>query len=157
MSSSKAVRLPKTEPGQAPRSVTVPRLSLEVGTLIEITKHQRATVVVGDATLNAGLLQSAQADIEALGLQLPCAVLVGRVAGSPSQRIVVAPALAGFSQPAAAPVDRLSLSASSELELRCGDSQITLTKDGKVVIKGVDVTTRASRTCRVKGSTVNIN
>jgi len=43
------------------------------------------------------------------------------------------------------------------LELRCGDSQITLTKDGKVVIKGVDVTTRASRTCRVKGSTVNIN
>ena len=149
--------MPKTEPGHPLRSATVPRLSLEVGTLLEITKDQRANVIVGDVTLTAGLLQSARADIEALGLQLPCAVLVGRIAGSPSHRIVVAPALAGFSQPAAVPADRLSLTASSELELRCGDSQITLTKDGKVVIKGVDVTTRASRTCRVKGSTVNIN
>jgi len=44
-----------------------------------------------------------------------------------------------------------------EVSLRCGDSSLTLRKDGKIVLKGNDVLSRASRTNRVKGAAVKIN
>jgi Domain of unknown function (DUF6484) len=44
-----------------------------------------------------------------------------------------------------------------EVSLRCGESSLTLRKDGKTVLKGREVLTRASQTNRIKGSTVQIN
>ena len=46
---------------------------------------------------------------------------------------------------------------SEEVTLRCGESSLTLRKDGKAVLKGSDVVSRASRSNRIKGSTVQIN
>jgi len=43
------------------------------------------------------------------------------------------------------------------LTLKCGDSAIDLRKDGKLLIRGQDVVSRASRTQRIKGGTVAIN
>ena len=44
-----------------------------------------------------------------------------------------------------------------EVTLRCGESSLTLRKDGKTVLKGNEVLSRASRTNRIKGATVKIN
>jgi len=52
---------------------------------------------------------------------------------------------------------RVVLDASDEIVLQCGRGSITLTADGRIVIKGVDVVSRALRTNKIKGGTVNIN
>ncbi len=49
------------------------------------------------------------------------------------------------------------LSVEGELEIRCGKASITLREDGKVLIEGVDVVSRASESQRIKGSSVRIN
>jgi len=50
-----------------------------------------------------------------------------------------------------------TITAEKQIELRCGDASITLTKDGKVVIKGARVVSRASRLNKIRGSSVQIN
>ena len=50
-----------------------------------------------------------------------------------------------------------SLSATEDLTLTCGKSSIQLRKDGSVIIKGVNVVSRASRSNRIKGPTINLN
>jgi hypothetical protein len=49
------------------------------------------------------------------------------------------------------------LEGAEEVSLRCGESSLTLRKDGKAVLKGREVLSRASRTNRIKGATVQIN
>jgi hypothetical protein len=53
--------------------------------------------------------------------------------------------------------ERLVLCATESVALRCGDASIELRKDGKLLIKGQDVLTRAKRTNRIKGGSVAIN
>ena|SRR5437867_2949254 len=50
-----------------------------------------------------------------------------------------------------------ALEASGELVLRCGRAVITLREDGKIVIQGLDVISRAARTNKIKGGSVQIN
>lgn len=51
----------------------------------------------------------------------------------------------------------IKFNAKERIELRCGKSSLTLNKDGKVVIKGVQVTSRAREVNKVKGAAVQIN
>jgi hypothetical protein len=51
----------------------------------------------------------------------------------------------------------LSIEAREELVLRCGEASITLKRDGKIVIEGSHVESRASATNRIKGAQVRIN
>jgi hypothetical protein len=44
-----------------------------------------------------------------------------------------------------------------EVSFRCGESSLTLRKDGKTVLKGRELLSRASRTNRIQGATVQIN
>ena len=53
--------------------------------------------------------------------------------------------------------DRVVLSAEREIVLRCGEASITLTRAGKVLIKGKYVLSRSSGYNRIKGSAVDIN
>jgi len=53
--------------------------------------------------------------------------------------------------------ERLVVSARAQLVLRCGKSSITLTKAGKVLIKGEYVETCSTGTNRIKGGSVQIN
>jgi len=53
--------------------------------------------------------------------------------------------------------ENLVLKADQQIVLSCGDSTITLRHDGKVLITGVDVVSRAARTQRIKGGSVQIN
>jgi len=52
---------------------------------------------------------------------------------------------------------RLTIHAREQLVLRCGQASITLTKAGKVLIKGEYVSTRSSGVNRIKGGSVQIN
>jgi hypothetical protein len=49
------------------------------------------------------------------------------------------------------------LQGQERIELRCGKSSVTMTKEGKIVIKGVEVISRASGVNKVKGAAVRIN
>jgi hypothetical protein len=53
--------------------------------------------------------------------------------------------------------ETLLLSAEREIVLRCGPSSITLTRDGKVVIRGANLLQTASGVNRICGATVEIN
>lgn len=53
--------------------------------------------------------------------------------------------------------ERLVFSAEREIVLRCGEASITLTRAGKVVIRGNYVLSRSSGYNKIKGATVDIN
>lgn len=53
--------------------------------------------------------------------------------------------------------DELLLESSTSVKLRCGRSSVILAPDGRIQIRGVEITTRASAVNRVKGAVVKIN
>jgi hypothetical protein len=55
------------------------------------------------------------------------------------------------------PSDDVRVSAVRSLTLRCGKASITLTREGRVVLNGSYVETRASGTNRIQGGSVRIN
>jgi hypothetical protein len=52
---------------------------------------------------------------------------------------------------------RITLVAEQEVSLRCGDASITLRADGRVVIKGMEIVSRARGVNKLKGASVLIN
>ncbi|WNG20185.1 DUF6484 domain-containing protein [Cystobacter fuscus] len=67
-----------------------------------------------------------------------------------------APAL---SEPTEARVDgkRVVIEGKNEIVLKCGEASITLRRNGKVVIRGVQLETSATGVHRIKGGSVQIN
>jgi translation initiation factor IF-1 len=53
--------------------------------------------------------------------------------------------------------DEIVIEAKKNLTFKCGDGSITLRKDGKILIKGKDLVSRAKRMNRIKGGSVAIN
>ncbi|MGA2254368.1 MAG: DUF6484 domain-containing protein [Thermoguttaceae bacterium] len=53
--------------------------------------------------------------------------------------------------------ERVTISANQEVELRCGKASITLTRAGKVLIRGAYLLSRSSGVNRIKGGSVQIN
>jgi len=53
--------------------------------------------------------------------------------------------------------EKLVFTADREIVLRCGESSITLTRAGKVLIQGAFVMTRSTGTNRIMGAAVEIN
>lgn len=87
-----------------------------------------------------------------------------------SQRVLLAfdggradaPIVIGFIQnpsPVEAEVDgeRVVIEGKNEIVLRCGLASITLRRNGRVVIRGTHVETRARGVNRIRGGTVQIN
>lgn len=52
---------------------------------------------------------------------------------------------------------KVILEAQDEVLLKCGEGSITLRKDGKIIIKGTHLLSRASGPNRIKGGSVQIN
>ena len=55
------------------------------------------------------------------------------------------------------PGKRLVFTAETEIVLRCGEASITLTRAGKVLIRGAYVLSRSSGENRIKGASIQIN
>src|SRR5262245_25244404 len=53
--------------------------------------------------------------------------------------------------------ERLVLSAQREIVLQCGEASLTLTKAGKVLLRGTYLLSRSSGVNRIKGGSVQIN
>ena len=52
---------------------------------------------------------------------------------------------------------RIELEGRDEIVLRCGEASITLRRNGRILIRGVEVETRARGVNRIKGGSVAIN
>lgn len=52
---------------------------------------------------------------------------------------------------------RMTLDAHDEIVLRCGESSITLRRNGQVIIRGTYIETRSAGVNRIKGGSVRIN
>jgi hypothetical protein len=53
--------------------------------------------------------------------------------------------------------DKIELSAAKEITLRCGEASITLTKAGKILLRGAYISSRSSGVQRIRGGSVQIN
>jgi len=53
--------------------------------------------------------------------------------------------------------ERIEFNAKKEIVLRCGKASITLTRAGKIILRGAYVLSRSSGVNRIKGGSVNIN
>ena len=53
--------------------------------------------------------------------------------------------------------DELVLRADKELTLVCGKSSVTLVNDGRIIVKGAEIMSRASGTNKIRGASVKIN
>jgi hypothetical protein len=101
-------------------------------------------------TADAAALQRAAAE------RTPAALVFE--GGDPERPLIV-----GFVQPPGPAQEvrvdgkRVILTGEEEVELRCGEASISLKKDGKLVIRGAYVETRAKGTNRIKGGSVQIN
>lgn len=52
---------------------------------------------------------------------------------------------------------RLELTAEQEIVLRCGKASITLTRDGKILVRGAYISSWSSGAHRIKGGSVHLN
>lgn len=53
--------------------------------------------------------------------------------------------------------ERIIFDAKKEIVLRCGEGSVKIRQDGKVIIKGTNIVSRAKATNKIKGAAVNIN
>lgn len=69
------------------------------------------------------------------------------------------PTRGGAARATEATVDgrRITFTAADEIVFRCGDASITLTRAGKILIRGAYVLTRSSGVNRIQGGSVQIN
>lgn len=51
----------------------------------------------------------------------------------------------------------VAIDGQEQVVLRCGKSSISLSKSGKIILKGIDLVSRAIRGNRIRGGTVKIN
>lgn len=127
-----------------------------------------------DLPIIVGLILAKESPLLDLLLDAPRSTKTERA----EQRARMAPALALASAPASASASvpapvragaqgkavearldgkRVVLDADSEVVLRCGDASITLTRDGKILLRGTYVETFSRGVNRIKGGAVKIN
>jgi hypothetical protein len=75
----------------------------------------------------------------------------------PSEPRVVPPTVIQPIVQASLDGEQLVLSAQNEIVLRCGEASITLTRAGKVLIRGTYLLSRSSGVNRIKGGSVQLN
>jgi hypothetical protein len=96
-----------------------------------------------------------------LGVRLEVVLLIDPRPGRPPVLLGVLRPLSSDADPGdiEARVDgqRVEIEGRDEIVLRCGESSITLRRNGRVVIRGVQVESRASGINRIRGGSVSIN
>ncbi|MCC7143848.1 MAG: hypothetical protein IT349_17250 [Candidatus Eisenbacteria bacterium] len=154
---------PESAPGPIVRS-TARVNGAQIGRLLAVTGDQRPLVDY-PAAVNG-------ARVAVLAAHPPGGLLdaaVGRHVvllfedGDPEKPILTAFVQEGAEQRVGAPdylkVDGevIAIEAARELELRCGEASIRLTQDGRVIVKGVQITSEAKGLQRIRGAAVRIN
>ena len=124
--------------------------------------------VIRSAQLLRGERVQARSTVRLQRTQLGAEVVVMCECGDPRRPIVMgvlqdsiarAPEAVQRQAPVTVYVDdeRYAITAEREIVLRCGEASITLTRAGKVIIKGTYVLSRSSGYNKIKGAAVDIN
>lgn len=131
-----------------------------IGVLLDVPEASSPVVAFPGCTSETGIAATTTTVLarEDIGTQ----VALMFVGGDPSRPLVIGriQRLPEARQaPAVAHIDgeRLEFSAEREIVLRCGKASITLSREGKVLIKGAYLSSRSSGVNRIKGGSVQIN
>jgi hypothetical protein len=130
-----------------------------LASVIELTEGGDVGVVVpGDPPLRLRCDVLRTADAPTLTLSLGARVLVLLPAPG-GERGTVLGVVAPYEtpRPDESVPPELRLEAGERLEIRCGESALTMDAAGRVLVKGKDIVTRAKRTQKIRGGTVHIN
>jgi hypothetical protein len=148
----------RTEPPPSLPGVAVTRL-------LALTEEGLPVVRVGVAGLPATAV--ARSTVPLHGAHVGRDAVVVFEGGDPGRPIVlgvlgpsgIETPPAGQDGPVELDVDgrRLLVTASEELQLRCGKASIVLARDGKVTIDGTAIVSRATGVHRIKGGSVQLN
>ncbi len=86
-------------------------------------------------------------------------VIIGRVEAAPAPvaEAAAADAKRATNEPVTLNAETIVLTGEKEIVLRCGKASITLTRAGKVLIRGAYLLSRSSGVNRIKGGSVQIN
>ena len=142
-----------------------PLPSALVGELVALSGNDRTPLVLVPGQ-DGGAALRARSTIDLHGGHVGQQVLLVFERGDPARPIVTGLLRNGLAWPLADPPghvevdaggERLLVSATKELVLRCGKASITLTAGGKVLIAGDYVSSRATGVNRVKGGSVQLN
>jgi len=150
------------------QGLLMPRIARIVGTTSSGTITVECGFGAQAARLMSGLKRSELAEQKMQGRE----VLVVFEAGDPEKPIILGLvqdpldeliAFDGHSELTEEPKDivldgrRMTIEAHEEIVLKCGEGSITLRKDGKIIIKGTHLLSRATGPNRIKGGSVQIN
>jgi hypothetical protein len=153
-----ARRTPRVVPIAPPAPVALPSAILgwitamdqERGPLVDFSGNEngpvpaRLLIAVGERAMKA-----------AIETRQPVALVFE--GGDPARPLIAGLVQAGVTSEARVDGERIVLTGTQEVELRCGEASISLRKDGKLVIRGAYVESRAKGTNRIKGGSVQIN
>lgn len=82
-------------------------------------------------------------------------------AGDPGRPLIVGRLVESLKKASPAHIvrdgDLVRVTASERIELRCGKSVILMEKDGRIIIRGTNVTTHASAANRIRGGSIDLN
>ena len=178
MSSSRAARSSRTKLKGSPRKEvssgrTVPPVIPEVviGRLAGFTEDGAPLVDFPGNPFREPLpaLSTARADASTVGRDVALLfadgdvtqpVLIGLIQSSAKENIRLAKTFDGDEREkseAGLDSERMVLTAEREITLKCGKASLTLTRAGKVLIRGVYLVSRSSGVNRIKGGSVQIN
>jgi hypothetical protein len=131
-----------------------------VATLLELLPDGKVRIALPSHGI-ADLCATPVCALHALGECEQVAVMFEQ--GNTSRALVLGP-MAGTPAQAPDPAheatidnERIIIEAGQEIELRCGEAAIILTRDGRILLRGSDITSHASTTQRIRGGSVQIN
>jgi hypothetical protein len=130
-----------------------------IGVLLDVPKADVPVVAFPGCPAETGIAARTTTSLsrEDIGAQ----VALMFEAGDPARPLVIGriQRLPDTAPPTVAHLDgeRLEFTAEREIVLRCGRASITLTREGKVLIRGTYLSSRSSGANRIKGGSVQIN
>ena len=142
--------------------------ALQIGSLVGLDEQARPLVRLGASAAREPVVARCAA-ARPSALEMPLPVLLFLEDGDPARPIIVGfvtdtfaaaqPLLEMHARPSGATLDgkRLQFEASEEVVLKCGKGSITLQADGRVVIKGTELVSRATGGNKIRGASVSIN
>lgn len=155
--------------GERVTQSTLPLPSVTVGRLLRLDHY--SPPLVDFPANNTGELVPARSTVALCQSQVGDEVTLVFEEGDPSRPIILGVLQPWATIPAQPPEpvhqiasmmseqnpDNLLLTAANEITLRCGKSSITLTRAGKLLLRGAYLLSRSSGVNRIKGGSVQIN
>ncbi|MCX4241407.1 DUF6484 domain-containing protein [Paraliomyxa miuraensis] len=138
-----------------PVGPSAPRLGSHAVTVVRLERDGTPVVEVDGQPIRA------RATVAVAPQDVGGQAMVTFLEGDPSQPVITGL----FVEPKAPPrrrhlqlrADELDLQAASKITLQCGKASITLHRDGKVVVRGTHVLSRATGVNRIRGGSVELN